>query len=120
MQKITEARLQQDCVTWFRNSFKQLANLLYKNHNEGRKNLIAASLDKAMGLTSGIPDLFLAIPNNSFHGLYLELKVPGQKPTKVQTERITQLQEQGYQVEIITTLDQFQNVIQLYLQSAKV
>lgn len=115
MQKISESRLQQDCVMWFRNTFKSVATLLYKNHNEGKKNIISAAKDKAMGLTAGIPDLFLAMPNHAYHGLYLELKRPGQKPSKTQNEIIASLKAQNYKVEVITTLEQFQNEIVSYL-----
>lgn len=119
-QPLLEERIQQDCVTWFRNTYPDVRYLLYKNHNEGKKNLIAAGKDKAMGLTAGIPDLCLAIPNTTYHGLYIELKRPGERPSAIQKERIAQLKDQGYKVIVITTLTDFQNEIQLYLSTASI
>lgn len=114
----SEARIQQDCVTWFRNTYRNHANLLYKNHNEGQKNIIAASIDKALGLTPGVPDLFLAIPNIKYYGLYIELKRPGQTISAKQDEMIALLRRQGYKVEIITSVQDFQTTIYEYLLNA--
>lgn len=111
----SEARIQQDCVTWFRNTYRNHANLLYKNHNEGQKNIIAASIDKALGLTPGVPDLFLAIPNIKYYGLYIELKQPGKYLSKVQRERMTELHAQGYACICVKTIEDFKRLVDQYL-----
>lgn len=42
--------------------------------NEGKKSYVAASIDKKMGLCVGCSDLFLPRANDSYHGLFLEVK----------------------------------------------
>ena len=37
---------------------------------------------KAEGVRSGVPDIFLPWPNAGFHGLYIEMKKPTQKPKR--------------------------------------
>jgi|GEM_PF-5137145 len=42
--------------------------------NGGRRNKAEAAKLKAMGVRKGIPDLFLPIPRQGYHGLYIETK----------------------------------------------
>jgi len=58
---------------------------------------------------SGIPDLHLPIATGREHGLYIEMKRPGEPPSAAQLVRMTQLRKNGYRaaVTIIThSLDQ--------------
>lgn len=51
---------------------------------------------KAMGMKSGVPDLFLAWPTTKHHGLWIEVKKPGKKPRESQQEFLTLMKELGY------------------------
>ncbi|MBA9076093.1 VRR-NUC domain-containing protein [Rufibacter quisquiliarum] len=113
--RISEARLQSCCVIWFKNTHRQHADLLYQIKNDGRKHAISASSDKALGLTPGIPDTFMAIPRGPWHGLYVEFKRPGEKLSDAQRKVIPQLQAQGYRVEVVTTEEQFRMLVYEYL-----
>jgi hypothetical protein len=113
----SESSIQAQCVTWFKNNYRQIRQLLYKNHNEGWKSAKTAMIDKAMGLTAGIPDTFLAIPTNGFHGFYIEFKRPGESLKPDQKQVIELLKNQGYKVEVLTSLADFQKAIFEYLST---
>ena len=57
-------------------------DLLHAVPNGGdRKMSVAASL-KAEGVKRGVPDLVLPVPMGAYHGLYIEMKVPGRETQK--------------------------------------
>ena len=48
------------------------------------------------GRKKGVSDIFLPVRRGSFSGLYIELKVPGNKPTREQLEFGCFVAEQGF------------------------
>lgn len=118
---LSESALQQKCVMWFKNTFRPIRKLLYMNHNSGRKTMMSATTDVGLGLTRGIPDLFLAIPQEwpGHHGLYIEMKAVGGKVSDDQVEVMKLLTEQGYLCGLISTFEDFQDLINTYLKSTR-
>lgn len=55
---------------------------------------------KAMGVKAGIPDIFLPVARNGFHGLYIQLKAKNGRASEVQIETIKDLEAEGYCAEI--------------------
>ena len=127
--------LQKSCVTWFRLQYPVYKSLLFAIPNGGDRNRVVAAKLKAEGVLAGVPDLFLAVPVNhkgtpgEYHligleeavdhttpGLFIEMKTPGQYPRKHQKEVIEQLRNQGYQVEICRSLDEFIDIVNRYLK----
>ena len=53
------------------------AKLPWHKNNRGQRYSPEANKLKAEGLTPGIPDLCLPFPAHDYHGLYIELKRPG-------------------------------------------
>ena len=72
---------------------------------------------KREGTLAGVPDLFLSLPRNEFHGFYIELKIGKNKPTEAQEKFITSVKKHGYKVEIIYSLDQFIREVSNYINS---
>ena len=74
--------------------------LLYAIPNGARTSMSVAKKLKASGLKKGVPDLCLPVSvqyaGGCFHGLYIEMKMPGRKPTTEQLWWIEKLSEQGY------------------------
>ena len=52
------------------------------------------------GLKKGVPDIFLGVPRKGKHGLFIELKVGKNKPSKNQLWWIHSLRAEGYAVEV--------------------
>lgn len=116
----TESRLQQEAVMWFNKHYRDLSDLLFHIPNGGFRNAREAARLKAQGVKAGVPDLMLARPNGLFsartyHGLFIEMKTSTGTLDKHQASYHAQLQAQGYRVEVIRSLADFQALITEYL-----
>lgn len=100
---------------------------LYACPNEGMHKVQYRVHQKAMGVKSGVPDLFLPFPapNPKCHpgqqrkycnGLYIEMKAGKNNPTKNQQDWHDYLREVGYRVEVCWSCDEAIAVIKSYLQ----
>lgn len=112
---ITEARLQQECYTWFSNGFPAYRGLLFMINNSGAKTAKEGAQSKAMGLVRGIPDLFLSLPVEPYHGFYIELKIGYNTSSPSQLKAQDRLRKAGYLVDEIRTLEEFKTSINNYL-----
>lgn len=87
--------------------------------NEGKRSIRAGAELKRMGLRAGFPDLFLAVPrmvnNVMYGGLFIELKVKGNKCTENQKKWLRRLSEQGYKTEVCYGCSEAIEVIKEYL-----
>ncbi len=70
--------------------------LLSSSLNGVKLTLGQAKKMKASGMKKGYPDLFLPVPRGKYHGLFIELKVGTNKPTKEQRIWLKTLNNQGY------------------------
>ncbi|MCK5236436.1 MAG: VRR-NUC domain-containing protein [Deltaproteobacteria bacterium] len=102
-------------VAWNLKSYPELA-LLYAIPNGGQRNRIVAAKLKAEGVKAGVPDLNLAVARGGYHGLYIEMKVKPNKPTKKQLEWHEMLREQGYRVEVCYGWEEGVAVLKGYLK----
>lgn len=67
--------------------------------NGGQRNPREAARLKAEGVKPGVSDLLLPLRRDGFHGLWLELKAPGNTPTKLQHEWLRRMARAGYRAE---------------------
>ncbi len=111
--KELEHQLQVSCIKWFR--LQHRGRLIYAIPNGSKRNIITATKLKAEGVTSGIPDLHIPVPNRFYHGLYIEMKVKPNTPTLSQREMMNQLHANGYKCAVCYSLDQFIEVVNQYL-----
>lgn len=83
--------------------------------NGGKRDRISAAIMKGEGVTAGVADLFLMVPNEEFHGLWIEMKLPKgrQSPTQKEFEEIAI--KHGYDYKIARSLEDFQFIIFQYL-----
>lgn len=71
--------------------------LLHHIKNEDRQATAAViAIDKAAGVKKGVPDLCLPVARGGWHGLYIEMKAPGGRPTQEQLWWLEELMKQGY------------------------
>jgi len=70
---------------------------------------------KRMGVKKGVADLFIALPVNGKHGLWLEIKSHGGKPSQEQKVFIARMIRQGYEGSIVYGLEEAKEAILQYL-----
>jgi len=94
------------------------ASQIYAIPNGGhRKPAVAAKL-KAEGVVAGVPDLHLPIAAGREHGLYIEMKRPGERPTAAQLVRMTQLRKNGYRTVVAEGWRAAVEILTDYLEQA--
>lgn len=101
-------------LTWVLSDGRQ-AGLGWMNKNDGKKTERAAGIDKAQGLTPGVPDWQLAVARRGYSGLFVEFKTLTGNPSEAQLAMHPQLEAQGYLVVIIRTLPAFCQLLRWYL-----
>lgn len=108
-----EDDLQVTCVTWFRLQYPKA--MIFAIPNGGRRSPREAQRLKNQGVLAGVPDLFVPVPSRGYHGLFIELKVGANKPTRAQAMVIGSLMANEYAAQIARTIDEFQQVVKWYL-----
>lgn len=102
-------------TTMARLKWPELA-LAFHIANGGSRNKIEAARLKAQGVKAGIPDIFIPVARQGFHGLFIELKRrAGGRLSAVQKEVIPLLREQGYLVEVCEGWNEAADLIERYM-----
>lgn len=91
--------------------------LMWATPNGGFRHIGTARRLKAEGVKSGVPDVFLAIPSNGYHGLFVELKSPAKTSRVSESQREIKclLEKQGYDCKICFGWDAARKSIEEYL-----
>lgn len=74
--------------------------------NGGHRHIAVARKLKAEGVKSGVPDIFLPGQRGGYAGLWIEMKIKGNKPTTNQLKYHAFLVAQGYCVFICYSADE--------------
>lgn len=113
---MTEDKLQAKCFQTANKLIPTTRGLLYSVPNGAYlKDKTQAMKLIATGMTPGISDLILDIPNQNYHGLKLELKLKGQKQSQHQINYQNKVTSLGYHYVVIYTLSQFLDTLTTYL-----
>lgn len=114
---ITWARENRDTHPELRNLFAvpNGAKLPYTVNAEGKRHSRQGAFLRAEGLESGVPDLLLAVARCGYHGLFLEMKRKGNKPTDEQLDWHVRLKAEGYAVVIPYSAEQAREYTLAYL-----
>lgn len=81
-------------------------------------SLAEASRAKRTGRKKGVPDMFLPIAGNGYHGLFIELKRTGGIPCDVKPEQsiwLKKLNAQGYRAVVAYGWQDAVDIIETYL-----
>lgn len=111
-----ESKIQQAAVTWYRLQFPHLAELLFAVPNGGRRNLREAAIMKGEGVTAGVADLLLLIPNGEYHGLAIEMKTDTGRQNQNQKHWQKKVESQGYLYIVCRSFDEFRTQVCRYLK----
>lgn len=90
--------------------------LMYHVPNGGKRDIGTAKKFKLEGVKAGVPDIVLPVSRGGYHGLYIELKVGKNKPSKEQQEWLHRLEAEGYYTTWCIGSKQAIEEIQNYLQ----
>lgn len=115
MSRHIESRIQRMCVAWFRLQYPRYALLLVANANGGKRNPIEAAIMKGEGVTAGVADLTLYLPNKLHHGLLVEMKTDKGRQSPKQKIWQKEVEKAGYQYVVCRSLEDFQCAIHNYL-----
>lgn len=114
-------------VTWAREHrtvFPELRNLFavpngaklpYTVNANGERHSRQGVHLRAEGLEAGVPDLLLAVARCGYHGLFLEMKRKGNKPTAEQLDWHARLKAEGYAVVIPYSAEEARDYTLAYL-----
>jgi hypothetical protein len=105
-------------IKWFRLQYPLMAKCLFAIPNGGARHIGTAIKLKAEGVTAGVSDLFLMIPNNGKHGLFLEMKQKDGKLQQNQIDFLNLAESMGYGAEVAYGFEEGQKIIQKYLQES--
>lgn len=96
---------------------KKLYDFMWANENGGSRHILEAVNLKKRGVKAGVPDIFVAIPNQGWHGLFIELKrKTNYKVSAKQQEMIKLLLNQGYLAHVCLGWEDAKNKIENYLK----
>lgn len=115
--KRSEATEQEALITWcriFESRYPEL-EMIYHVPNGGSRNRIEAANLKRQGVKAGVPDLCLPVPENGYHGLYIEMKFGKNKTTKDQEEWLKRLSQYGYKTAVCYGAEEAREVIKEYI-----
>lgn len=116
---------QQKLFTWWRFEGHKRFDLpvccLFAIPNGGKRSLKTAMQLKREGVQAGIPDIFLAVPDQYHNGLFIELKRPKSpgvragSPSKAQREVMASLLARGYCCKVAYGATEARKAIEWYL-----
>lgn len=104
---------------WQEGKYPEL-KMMHHIPNGGKRSKTEAAIFKAMGVRSGVPDVFLPDPRGIYHGLYIEFKSDRGKTSSNQDELLVSLQEAGYFVCVLNSLEKAIDITKRYLELPKV
>lgn len=72
---------------------------LFYHQDNGRATRAQGGKKAAEGVKPGVADYFLPVAVAGFHGLFLELKAPGKRPTPAQLAFLVAMRDEGFAAE---------------------
>lgn len=83
--------------------------------NGGYRNKKEAAILKKEGVTAGVSDMFLALPNKVYNGLWIECKSMGGRVSNYQLEWMDKMKKEGYDAKVVSKVDTGIQAIKDYL-----
>jgi len=115
-----EAIEQAKVIAWARANERNYPYLwmLHSSLNGLKRTKNAQGKAKAQGMLSGVPDLFMPVPKNGFHGLYIEMKSEKGRVSVSQNRFLSVTNELGYQSIVCYSSEDAIEKIKEYLKNA--
>ena len=111
----TESREQCIVIRWA-DAIPAICGRLMAIPNGANKSPASAAKFKREGLRAGVPDLFLPIARQGFHGIWIEMKrSKGGKLSDAQTNWVWFLRDEGYEAYVCAGAEEAILTIKLYM-----
>lgn len=110
-----EHEIQKALFNWLNVCGIAECKLAFAIPNGGLRNIKVARKLKAEGVRSGVPDIFIPVARNGYHGLFLELKTEKGRVTPHQKEWLEALNNQGFKAVVAYGFDDAVEIIKGYL-----
>lgn len=91
------------------------SDLIFAIPNGGARSEKTGAMLKAEGVVAGIPDLMLPVKRPPYGCLFIEVKAPGRKPSKVQCAMIERLRAAGNAVDVCDSAGAIVDTVRAYL-----
>ena len=113
-----EAIEQAKVIAWARANERNYPylQLLHCSLNGVKMTKAQAGRAIAQGMLSGVPDLFLQVPKNGYHGLFIEMKYGSNKVTENQEKFLQNAANVGYAVSVCYSANEAIKRIEDYYQ----
>jgi len=89
--------------------------LIFAIPNGGLRHVATAVRMKREGVKRGVSDIFVAEPIGGFHGLWIEMKKPGEYPSPHQVEFQEAAYKKNYDVAVCYSADEAWDCLANYL-----
>lgn len=118
---MSEFQEQKELIKWFRSAYPKYGKTIRLSMNGinlggGVKAARIINQMKSQGMTKHESDLFFAVPNNDYFGLFLEMKADGEKPGKDQIEYLEDMSSLGYLATWADSADGAMKIIKEYMR----
>lgn len=114
MPKVKESDVQAHIFQWA--SYIRPLQYMFAIPNGGSRDVREAVNLKRQGVKKGVSDIFIPIPTPRYHGMFLELKVGKNKPSKEQLAFLKFVSSVGYCGVVCYGFEEAVNTIQNYLK----
>lgn len=115
----SEAANQRAFIRWLALAKPHIRRLTFSIPNGGMRNIFEMQELKRQGLTNGVCDIFICIPNGDCHGLFIELKSKTGKVSPEQAEFIGRVIEAGYAAIVCYSFEEAQIALLNYIEGTK-
>ena len=119
MIKLSEYQEQCLLIDWYRLQYKEYKYYLFSIPNGEYRHIATAVKLKRSGVLSGVSDLFLMIPKNGYHGMWLEMKAKTGSVSDKQKEFMAAASSMNYLAVVCYGFDEAKTAITKYLHESK-
>lgn len=102
-------------INWLKYNMPEIEKCTFHIPLQRKCTIQQGRLLKRMGVKSGVSDLFIAIPSNGYHGLWIELKSQKGKLSEAQKEFLDLMSDKGYLAVAVWGADAAKEIINTYL-----
>ena len=113
-----EQACQVSAIAWLRHYNKEAELSTYHFANERKCTIQQGRLLKRMGVKPGVSDLFISIPKHNKHGLWIEIKIDNNYPSKEQKDFLEREFKNGAACAVCWGLDAIKSIIIKYLSTS--